>query len=114
MKNYYELLRISQTATDAEIKQAFRRLAVVLHPDKNPHPDAPAAFQELNEAYEVLGDPVRRFMYDQMLGEPADQLPVVQHRDPAYRRKQQKSYKPKPPEPSAGYLLMQKLMPYTT
>jgi curved DNA-binding protein CbpA len=88
MKDYYDLLRIPRTATDAEVKQAFRRLAVLLHPDKNPHPDAPAAFQELIEAYEVLGDP-------------------------AYRRKKDPNYKPPRPEPSPGYVLMMKLMPIT-
>jgi DnaJ domain len=114
MKDYYELLRIPRTASDAEVKQSFRRLAILLHPDKNPHPDAPAAFQELNEAYEVLGDPVKRFMYDQMLGEPGNREVVVQHRDPAYRRRRDPNYKPPKPEPTAGYILMMKLMPLTT
>jgi curved DNA-binding protein CbpA len=116
MKDYYELLRIPRSASDAEIKQAFRRLAILLHPDKNPHPDAPAAFQELNEAYEVLGDPVRRVLYNQML-EPETTIvtqPVFQHRDPAYRRKKDPNYKPRKPEPTAGYILMLKLMPLTT
>lgn len=114
MKDYYELLRIPRTASDAQIKQSFRRLAILLHPDKNPHPDAPAAFQELNEAYEVLGDPVKRFMYDQMLGEPGNHEIVVPHRDPAYRKRKDPNYRPPKPEPTAGYLLMQKLMPYTS
>jgi curved DNA-binding protein CbpA len=116
MKDYYDLLRIPRTATDAEVKQAFRRLAILLHPDKNPHPDAPAAFQELNEAYEVLGDPASRVLYDQMLGivpaAIADE-PVIRHRDPAYRRKKDPNYRPPKPEPSAGYTLMMKLMPMT-
>jgi curved DNA-binding protein CbpA len=114
MKDYYSLLRISRQASDAEVKHAFRRLAILLHPDKNPHPDAPAAFQELNEAYEVLGDPVRRVLYDQLLGVEANVEAPIQHRDPAYRRKQNPNYKPPKPEPTAGYLLMMKLMPLTT
>jgi curved DNA-binding protein CbpA len=114
MKDYYTLLRISRTASDMEVKQAFRRLAIVLHPDKNPHPDAPAAFQELNEAYEVLGDPVRRALYDQLLGVETSAVETMQHRDPAYRRKQHPTYQPAKPEPSAGYILMMKLMPWTT
>jgi hypothetical protein len=115
MKDYYDLLRIPRTATDAEVKQAFRRLAILLHPDKNPHPDAPAAFQELNEAYEVLGDPVSRVLYDQMLGiqQAAPTELVIRHRDPAYRRKKDPYYKPPKPEPSAGYMLMMKLMTIT-
>lgn len=114
MKDYYTLLRISRNASDAEIKQAFRRLAIMLHPDKNPHPDAPAAFQELNEAYEVLGDPVRRVLYDQMLGVEASVIEPIKHRDPAYRRRRNPNYKPPSPEPTAGYLLMMQLMPATT
>jgi curved DNA-binding protein CbpA len=115
MKDYYELLRIPRTASDAEVKQAFRRLAIILHPDKNPHPDAPAAFQELSEAYEVLGDPASRVLYDQMLGieHVIEVAPVVRHRDPAYRRKKDPNYKPPKPEPSPGYILMMKLMPLT-
>lgn len=115
MKDYYDLLRISRTASDAEIKQAFRRLAILLHPDKNPHPDAPAAFQELNEAYEVLGDPASRMLYDQLLGVESEKsiAPAIRHRDPAYRRKKDPNYKPPTPEPSAGYVLMMKLMPAT-
>jgi hypothetical protein len=114
MKDYYALLRVSRTATDAEIKQAFRRLAILLHPDKNPHPDAPMAFQEVNEAYEVLGDAIKRMLYDQMLSQEEGTPIVVQHRhrDPAYRRRPP-GYKPAPRAPSAGYLAMMKLMPYT-
>ncbi len=115
MKDYYALLRVSRTATDAEIKQAFRRLAILLHPDKNPHPDAPIAFQEVNEAYEVLGDSIKRVLYDQMLlndpGEPV--VTTFRHRDPAYQRRKQAGYKPAPREPSAGEIVMMKLMPYT-
>jgi len=115
MKDYYALLRISRTASDAEIKQAFRRLAILLHPDKNPHPDAPVAFQEINEAYEVLGDVIKRALYDQMLGNEISnqEEPTFRHRDPAYQRRRQAGYKPAPREPTAGELLMMKLMPYT-
>jgi len=115
MKDYYALLKVSRTASDAEIKQAFRRLAILLHPDKNPHPDAPIAFQEVNEAYEVLGDIVKRTLYDQMLGhEISDQAePTFRHRDPAYQRRRQAGYKPAPREPTAGEIVMMKLMPYT-
>ena len=115
MKDYYSLLRVSRTASDAEIKHSYRRLAILLHPDKNSHPDAPIAFQEINEAYEVLGDPIKRALYDQMLNNEANDVHVIyqQHRDPAYRRKRNPNYKPAPREPSAGYQLMMRLMPYT-
>lgn len=115
MKDYYALLRVSRMASEAEIKQAFRRLAILLHPDKNPHLDAPFVFQEINEAYEVLGDPIKRVLYDQMLANElkVEVAPVIQHRDPAYRRSKAQGYKPPLHEPSAGYVIMMKLMPYT-
>lgn len=115
MKDYYALLRVSRTASDGEIKQAFRRLAILFHPDKNPNPDAPVAFHEINEAYEVLGDAIQRALYDQLLAkEEGGQLePTFRHRDPAYQRRKQYGYKPMPREPSEGELVMAKLMPYT-
>ncbi len=78
-------------ANDTEIKHSYRRLALQFHPDKNPTPEAEAIFKEVNEAYEVLGDPLRKAIYDQMLrGVPAEeqiQEPVKTHRDPRYRPK---------------------------
>lgn len=63
-KDYYNILGVSRTATDAEIKRAFRARARQLHPDVNPSPDATEQFQRVNEAYQVLGDPRRRSTYD--------------------------------------------------
>ncbi len=65
-RDYYEIMGLSRTATEAEIKRAYRRLAMQYHPDRNP--DDPAAelrFKEINEAYEVLRDPQKRAAYDQ-------------------------------------------------
>lgn len=63
--DYYELLGVSRSASDAEIKKAFRRLARELHPDVNDHdPEAEAKFKEAAEAYEVLSDAERRATYD--------------------------------------------------
>ena len=64
-RDYYEILAVSRTATDQEIKSAYRRLAVKYHPDKNPN-DASAEekFKEAAEAYSVLSDPEQRKRYD--------------------------------------------------
>jgi hypothetical protein len=63
-------MKIGRKATGAEIKKAFRKLATQYHPDKNPSHEAEEIFKEINEAYEVLGDPVTRFDYDQRLTSP--------------------------------------------
>ena len=64
-KDYYEVLGVSKTATDAEIKSAFRRLAKKYHPDVSTEPNAAEKFKECQEAYAVLSDPQKRQQYDQ-------------------------------------------------
>jgi curved DNA-binding protein len=66
-KDYYSTLGVAKTATDKEIKQAFRKLARKFHPDVNPgDKSAEAKFKEINEANEVLGDPEKRKKYDEL------------------------------------------------
>ena len=61
--DYYELLGVPRTASDADIKGAFRTLARELHPDVSSEPDADVRFRDVAEAYEVLSDPERRATY---------------------------------------------------
>lgn len=63
-RDYYEILGVSRTATDEEIKKAFRRLAKQYHPDANKEQGAEARFIEINESYEVLSDAQKRAAYD--------------------------------------------------
>lgn len=64
-KDYYKILGIEKDASDNEIKKAYRKLAIVHHPDKNPDDeDAAARFKEIGEAYETLSDSEKRTRYD--------------------------------------------------
>ena len=64
-KDYYEVLGIPKSATQAEVKKAFRKLAMQHHPDKSKAHDSEEKFKEINEAYEVLSDKNKREQYDQ-------------------------------------------------
>ncbi|MCI3179663.1 molecular chaperone DnaJ [Caulobacter sp. CCUG 60055] len=65
MRDYYEILGVSRTCDGAELKSAFRKLAMQHHPDKNPGcTQSEGRFKELNEAYSILSDPQKRAAYD--------------------------------------------------
>jgi DnaJ-class molecular chaperone len=65
-RDYYAILGVPKTATQAEIKKAYRRLARELHPDTNKDPDAERRFKEANEAHAVLSDAAKRKQYDEL------------------------------------------------
>ncbi|XP_018059037.1 PREDICTED: dnaJ homolog subfamily B member 6-like isoform X2 [Atta colombica] len=76
MVDYYKVLEVQRTATSADIKKAYRKLALKWHPDKNPDnlEEANKRFKELSEAYEVLSDEKKRRVYDQY-GKDGLQMP---------------------------------------
>ncbi len=64
-RDLYDILGLSKTATAAEIKSAYRKLALKWHPDRNKEKDATEKFKEINEAYEILSSPEKKSKYDQ-------------------------------------------------
>src|SRR6185369_12035411 len=64
-RDYYEVLGLKKDATAAEIKSAYRKMALKYHPDRNKEKDAEENFKEINEAYQVLSDPQKKQSYDQ-------------------------------------------------
>ncbi|ETL81249.1 hypothetical protein L917_18389 [Phytophthora nicotianae] len=81
-KNHYEVLSVQQTATDNEVKKAYRKLALKLHPDKNSAPGAEDAFKAVGKAFAVLSDPDKRAHYDRY----GDDAPVQQQQQHHGRR----------------------------
>ncbi len=64
-RDYYEVLGVPRNASEADIKKAYRRLAMKFHPDRNPGEEAEQKFKEAKQAYEILTDPKKRSAYDQ-------------------------------------------------
>ena len=64
-RDYYEVLGLSKTASETDIKSAYRKMALQYHPDRNKAKDAEEKFKEINEAYQVLSDKQKRQTYDQ-------------------------------------------------
>jgi DnaJ domain len=67
LENLYSLLGVSPSASNEEIRRAYRALAMRYHPDRNPHPTAQMRFAAIKEAHELLSDPQRRAAYNQSL-----------------------------------------------
>ena len=65
-RDYYEILSVGKSAPVDEIKKAYRKLALEYHPDRNKTKEAEEKFKEINQAYEVLSDPQKRQVYDQV------------------------------------------------
>lgn len=70
--DYYSLLGVNKTASQTEIKKAFRKKAMELHPDKNKSSSAEEEFKKINQAYEILGDETKRQTYDRFGSEAAN------------------------------------------
>ena len=70
--DYYNILKVNRNASDDDLKKAYKRLAMIWHPDKNPlnKSEAEAKFKRISEAYDVLSDPQKRQIYD-LYGEEA-------------------------------------------
>ena len=75
-KDYYQTLGVKPNATSTEISRAYRRLAILNHPDRNPISQATARMQEINEAYSVVGNRNNRRKYDsERIGSTANASP---------------------------------------
>lgn len=116
MKDYYAILQLPRTASADEVKASYRRLVQQFHPDVNPDPKAHELIQEINEAYEVLGDKDKRTGYDFLINNPQaivfETPPPPPHRDPAYHRK--RNYPPVKSQESILQEFMIKWLPFST
>lgn len=99
MKDYYKILGVSRSASAEEIKKSYRKLALQYHPDRNSDPSAEAIIKELNVAYDVLGDEVKRNAYNYRIDHKktntssSKRKPHRSQNPPVYR----KNYKKKEP-----------------
>ncbi|EDO16754.1 hypothetical protein Kpol_526p6 [Vanderwaltozyma polyspora DSM 70294] len=70
--DFYNVLKVERSSDETEIKKSYRKLAIKLHPDKNPHPKASEAFKVINRAFEVLSDNEKREIFDRIGRDPDD------------------------------------------
>ena len=71
-RDFYDVLGVARTASDDHIKEAFRKLALEYHPDRNRSPEAEERFKDISEAYSVLSDPDKRALYNAVASEEYD------------------------------------------
>jgi DnaJ family protein B protein 12 len=84
-KDYYEILRVSKDATDSDIRKAYKKLALQLHPDKNKCPGAAEAFKAIGNAAAILTDPEKRKQYDMYGSEEERRQQSQRHAHGSYR-----------------------------
>ncbi|WVQ83519.1 hypothetical protein IAT38_005660 [Cryptococcus sp. DSM 104549] len=114
--DYYELLQVDEEATGEEIKKSYRKLALINHPDKNPHriEEATKLFADLQQAYEILSDPNERAFYDTHRNAPVaatddDIFDHVRAGDSATNDPKSKLNKRRQGDPGVG---LEQLMPF--
>lgn len=95
MTTYYAVLGVSEQATPDDIRRAYRRLALLTHPDRTPDPAAHQRFLAVNEAYEALNEPSRRYFYDTQLREIRNRVRPLQSVPPPFATRA--SRRPPPP-----------------
>lgn len=98
IKDYYKILGLSISATQNEIKQSYRKLAVFWHPDRNSNPIALEKMKEINEAYEILSDENKRKSYNKIYQEYFINSQIVKHQgqsEKQYNEEKEKSVKQK-------------------
>jgi len=104
IKDYYSLLEVTPSATQDEIRQAYRRLARTCHPDISTAPNAEERFKELNEAYAILADPAKRKVYDSLTfaSEPVAPPPETHQTPPPLRPTAAMPTAPRAAQPTMG------------
>ncbi|CAN0471851.1 unnamed protein product, partial [Phaeothamnion confervicola] len=108
VQDYYQTLGLPQTATSAQIRTAFKRLAMQYHPDRNPNnPMAEEIFKQVNEAYHILSDPLKKARYDSRFytyeTQSSTQATEAHWRE--VRRRQQQARRSYTPPPEKTYTI---------